>query len=346
MKSLLILLILCCLSSGVGAAQIEGRVVFNDAPLAGMIVQAFADLNPAGQTLGASVISDAEGHFLLEVPAGFVALYAHAEDGKYFAFCGRNPLLVMESAAPIWAGLQAVKVTAATILGYPDEYAAALEGRVLSNGQPVVGAYVSLYLDVAEDLKGQGYRLSAPTAEDGSFVFDGLPESDYYLVARKRQNRARVGPLASGDLLGVYAANPLLLKSGTTTQVELPLVTRKPSQGSVALPDRPGTIRLSGRVVDEAGLPVEGVHFFAYRNSVIGHQRPVALSAETKADGSFELSFREAGLYYVGARQAYGDSPAPGELFGLYEGRADHGLIINAKHNQPIEIRVAPIRLD
>ncbi len=345
MKYLLVFLVLVCTSGTATAAQIEGRVVLGDDPLPEMRVRAYADLNPAGKPLGKVALTDPQGLFHLELPAGFTALYARSTDGRYFAFCGRNPLLAQEGR-PLWAGLQAVRVSAPTTSVYADEYTAALEGVVTVNDQPLAGAYVSLYLDVAEDLKGQGYRLSAPTDDAGFFAFDGLPESSYFLVARKRQSGERVGPLTEGDMLGVYAGNPLNLKAGKVTSVILPMVVRQPGQQGAAVPGRPSSIRLKGRVLDETGRPLAGLHVFAYRNPVIGHQRPAALSPQTSADGRFELSFRETGTYYIGARQAYGDSPAPDELFGLYEGSADHGLQIRSGENAAIEIRVTPISLD
>ncbi len=344
MKYVLLFVVLFSSVSFGFAAQIKGRVVLGDEPLPGMRVRAYANLNSATAPLAESTLTPADGLFELEVADGFVALYAASADGRYFAFCGRNPLLVQGDA--LWAGLQAVEIFPVASSAYADEYSAALEGVVSLDGEPLANVYVSLYLDVAEDLKGQGYRLSAPTDDDGYFMFDGLPESGYFLVARKRQTAARVGPLAAGDMLGVFAGNPLALKSATTTQVRLPMVVRQPSEQTAGLPDRPGAISLTGLILDDSGQPRAGLHAFAYTDPVIGHQRPVALSPETTASGEFKLNFREPGTYYLGARQAYGDSPAPGEFFGLYEGRADHGLKIISGKNQPIEIQVFPINLD
>lgn len=327
------------------AIRLEGRVVLGDEPLSGMHVQAFPDLNPNSKTLAPEAISAEDGSFHMDLPTGYAALYAKSSDGKYFAFCGRNPLLI-QGQEKHWAGLQASKVSPLITSPYDDEYSSGLEGIVMHAGKPVADAYVSLYLDVAEDLKGQGYRLSAPTGADGYFAFDGLPESSYFLVARKRLNGARVGPVAVGDMLGVFAGNPLELKSGEYYRVSIPLVKRQPGSSFVAGPNRKGDILLRGQVLNENDLPVAGVHAFAYRNAVIGHQRPVSISPATGEDGHFEMTFKEAGLYYIGAREAYGDSPAPGELFGLYEGRADHGMVLEESSNSTILIHVAPIQLD
>ena len=47
----------------------------------------------------------------------------------------------------------------------------------------------------------------------------------------------------------------------------------------------------------------------------------------------------------VGARELYGDSPAPGELFGMYEESADHGLTVKAGEPPALlKIVVEPVR--
>jgi hypothetical protein len=85
---------------------------------------------------------------------------------------------------------------------------------------------------------------------------------------------------------------------------------------------------------------------FAYVDRVIGHQRPAAISTPTGSDGLFQVHLPEPGTYYVGAREAYGDSPAPGELFGMYEVSADHGLTVDDGQSlDDIRIVVAPMTI-
>jgi hypothetical protein len=338
-------LFICLLTGPAWGARIEGRVVFGDSPLAAMQVFASADLNPQGNKLAGPVLTDEQGYFQLDVETENVAIYAFSADGRYFAFCGRNPLRVLPDQKN-WAGLQAVAVAEPAISPYADEYSAALEGVVVNDGEPLADAYVSLYLDAGEDLKGQGYRISAPTATDGYFSFDGLPQSSYYLVARKRTNASRVGPLEEGDMLGIYAGNPLSLIAGQRVKIQLPVVERQPFNDRTSLLSRAGAGCLEGNIYDQQQRPQAGLHAFAYRNKVIGHQRPDAISAITGTDGGFELCFGSPGVYYLGARQAFGDSPAPGELFGLYEGNADHSFHVGQDRQERIEIRVAPISLD
>lgn len=327
-----------------GAATLEGRVVLEGAPLAGMTVTAYPDLEPAGEPLARSGATAADGLFRLDLPPGSYALYARDEGGAYFAFCGRNPVTV--DGDPVWAGLQAVPVAPAQTTAYDDEYSAGIAGRVLYRGAPLAGARVSLYLDTAEDLKGQGYRMSPPTAADGSFAFDGLPQSDYFLVARKRRDGSRVGPVREGDFLAVYPGNPVTARTGHCLQVTLSAVRKLRDQLASETFGRGDGPVLSGRVIDPQGRPVAGVHVFAYTDRVIGHQRPAALSPPTDAGGRFTVSLPQAGTFYLGARQEYGDSPAPGELFGMYEKTADHGLSVAAGETRDgLRIVVEPISL-
>ena len=308
------------------AGTIEGRVVTADQVLSGVVVAAYKTLDFSVEPVSRSQPSDSEGSFQLELPVGSYALFGWNADATRFAFCGRNPVPLSDDA--IWAGLQSVTVDTAEILVYDDEYSAAIEGQVLHNGLPVAGAYVHLYLDVAEDLKGLGYRLSLPTGDDGYFRFDGLPESNYFLVARLRQNGQRVGPVQEGDLFGIYSGNPLTARAGTLQRIKLRTVAKlKDAAESETFSSAHGPI-LKGIILDKEGHGVAGVHAFAYVDRVIGHQRPAAISSQTADDGLFIVNLPEPGTYYVGAREAYGDSPAPDELFGMYDESADHGLTL------------------
>lgn len=344
MQRFLLIIVLLAMPALLSAAMIEGRVVNGDEPLPGVVVAAYPTLDFTAQAVALSTTSDSDGYYSLEVPQGAYALFGWNTDQALFAFCGRNPVNVSEVS--VWAGLQAVPVEKSLAGVYDDEYSAAIEGQVMHDGSPLSGASVYLYLDAAEDLKGQGYRLSLPTAEDGYFRFDGLPESDYFLVVRQRQNGQRVGPVLAGDLFGIYSGNPLTAKSGQVQQVVLHSVEKlKETTESETFGRATGPV-LSGTVVDASGQGVAGVHVFAYVDRVIGHQRPAAISTPTAADGHFVVNLPEPGTYYVGAREAYGDSPAPGELFGMYEASADHGLTLEpGKNLDRVRIVVEPVAL-
>ena len=344
MKRLLLLIALLAVPALISAAMIEGRVVNGDEPLPGVVVSAYVSLDFTAKLVASSATSNSDGYYSLEVPKGTYALFGWNVDRSNFAFCGRNPVNV--SDASVWAGLQSVPVQQPTTVVYDDEYNAAIEGQVLHNGAPLSGASVHLYLDAAEDLKGQGYRLSLPTAEDGYFRFDGLPESNYFLVVRQRQSGQRVGPVLAGDLFGIYPGNPLTAKSGQVQQVVLHSVAKlKETTESETFGRATGPV-LSGTIVNTAGQGVAGVHVFAYVDRTIGHQRPAAISTPTTADGRFVVNLPEPGTYYVGAREAYGDSPAPGELFGMYEVSADHGLTLEQGESlDRVRIVVEPVAI-
>lgn len=343
MRTVLFLLLLL-LPTPLWSGTITGRVVLGDAPLAGMRIEAHGGLDFSAPPLAVSAPTEEDGAFRLELPDGLYALFARDAGNRYFAFCGRNPVAV--SGVPVWAGLQGVPVDPPIFAAYDDEYSAAIEGKILFEGRPLAGAYVSLYLDAAEDLKGQGYRLSLPTGSDGSFVFDGLPESGYFLAARKRQGGGRVGPVLEGDYLAVYPGNPLQARAGKTVRVQLTAVRKVRDEAQSEVFERRSGPRVSGRVSDGKGAAVSGVHVFAYTDRVIGHQRPASLSPATGSDGLFTLTLKEPGTYYLGARERYGDSPAPGELFGMYDESADHGLAVGAGAAlEGINITVEPIDL-
>ncbi|MDT8441768.1 MAG: carboxypeptidase-like regulatory domain-containing protein [Desulfuromonadales bacterium] len=347
MRSLLLtLLLLTVWLAAAGAASIEGRVVQDDAPVAGIRVMAYADADLRRAPLAVAAPSDADGLYRLELPPGSYTLAGWDDSRSRFALCGRNPVILTGQGEPLWVGLQLVPVRATSVTGYEDEYSAALEGRVLADDRPVSGAYVYLYLDAAEDLKGQGYRMSLPTGADGYFRFDGLPESDYYLAARKRQDGARVGPVRESDLFGLFPGNPLTAKAGELRRVEISVVGKQKDDRASERFGRLGGPVLTGMVTDRAGQPVAGLHVFAYTDRVIGHQRPAALSPPTAADGRFAVHLPAPGTYYVGARQEYGDSPAPGELFGMYDESADHGLTVAAGEvRDDLRIAVEPVAL-
>jgi len=345
-KVLLAWLALLSLAAPLQAALLEGRVVSGAEPLAGVTVAAYATLDPTSAPVLVAAPTPADGTYRLELPPGSYALFGWSQDRRLFAFCGRNPLNLVAPGDRVWAGLQAVAVPQVTVTADDDPYAAAIEGQVLLAGEPVSGAYVSLYLDAAEDLKGQGYRMSQPTDATGYFAFDGLPESNYFLVVRQRQNGQRVGPVREGDLFGVYPGNPLTARAGERTRIVLPVVTKQQDAVESETFGRASGPVLQGLVVDAAGQGVAGLHVFAYTDRVIGHQRPAAISTPTAADGRFVVNLPAAGTYYVGARQAYGDSPAPGELFGMYEETADHGLEVKADETREgLRIVVEPIEL-
>jgi len=326
----LLLLWLLTLPLPLAAAVIEGRVVGDHGPLAGVTVQAFAGLDFATTALATAAPSQADGRFRLEVPPGSYALFAWSADRSHFAFCGRNPVTVGDSATPVWAGLQAVPVAAATRGGYADPYSAAIEGQVLHGGKPVANASVFVYPDLSAQFKGFGLGMSAPTDVQGLFEVP-LPAGSYYLVARVRHGGSLVGPLQAGDLFGYLPANPVTVGDGEVVKVALPVIA-VPEKVSRHAATMFGQTRISGLVVDRAGKPLAGLQALLYADDAMLN-RPLYVSQPTGADGVFQLSFPTGGTFYLAARNTLGGTPAPGELYGRYQGSGGAALKVETGQN-------------
>lgn len=308
-------------------ARLSGRVVADGESLPGARVE----LTTLDGRVRAEAVSEADGGYAFSpVRPGAYRLRAAKEGSPpLVAVAGRTPLR-LAPGADAWVGLQAVprETPVRRPAAEPIEGFGSLRGRALDRGRPLEGAVAALYVDEAEGLKGPGFRQAFPTGPDGIFAFDEVPEGSYFLAVRRRELGGGTGPVREGDLYGVATENPIPVASGEETSVDVHLVRKEkdedPNDDLLALT---GT-GLRGRVVDAGGRPVEGVSVFAYRNRTIGHGMPDHLSLPTGPDGAFALSLGEGGLFYVGARERSGGSPAPGEWFGLYEGSADHGLVV------------------
>ncbi len=306
-------------------ARLAGRVVRDGRPVAGAQVRVKA-LDAARPT---TALTGPDGRFRVEgLPPGAYRVEARTRGTPPLAAVpGQNPLY-LPPGAEVWVGLQAVPVIAPRYRPAPDVAPGfgALSGRVLYRDRPVEGAVVTLYLDESGGLRGPGVRRSLPTGPDGFYAFDELLEGRYYVVARKRLHEGGEGPVREGDLYGIAPANPVGIRAGQETVLDLYVVRKErdlpPDAGRLALT---GT-GIRGRVVDGRGRPVAGVYVFAYRNRVIGHGMPDFRTLPTGPDGTFELPLGEGGLFYVGARERSGGSPVPGEWFGFYEGSPDHGI--------------------
>ena len=238
--------------------------------------------------------------------------------------------VILASGDKGWEGLKLVPWEGIVYSGLKDGAPGfgAVTGIVLHRGKPVVGAVVTLYLDREEGLKGPGFRRSFPTVEDGLFYLSGVTTGSYYLTARKRAGGS-AGPVRAGDLFG-EAPKKIEVREKSETLLTLHVVEKEKERAPHAkVLARTGT-KVKGRVVDGEGKPVAGLYVFAYRERIIGHKMPDFLSETTGADGTFMVPLGEGGLFYLGARQYFGGSPRPGELFGLYGGSPDHGLEVES----------------
>jgi hypothetical protein len=312
--------------AGKGAPVLSGRVTFRGAPVPGAVVTLYGRYEAAARAPVLSARAAADGGFETDVPPG--SYYAVAE-GTFegtpvFAFSGQNPVRL--ETGKRWLGMKTVPAeTPATRPGVSGR-GAVVRGEVVSRGGPVENAYVYVYSGPDSLFKGMGIAMSPPTGPDGRFEIENLPESTYFLVARRRGAGGMTGPLEQGDLYGFYPANPVYLKEGAATLVRLELVEKEKGLSYSEVTSGTETV-LRGRVVDRDGRPQAGVYAFVYDDRVFGHQRPYGHSGRTGAGGTFAIYLDRPGTFYLGARENFGNSPKPGERFGFYEGTPDHAVV-------------------
>jgi len=333
---LLPILLLTCLLTGCtpeGESGMEGRVLFQDQPLATAQVEIYlrADKDRSVQPFAVAA-TDANGIYRVVLPEGRYFVIGKkretTNDGRSRMLMGEspgNPHSVTRGVAKI-AGFN-LREMGREGLAVPD---ASLSGRVTRSGGAGVRAFVYVYPENGGELMGPSYGDAVQTAVDGTFTVE-LPAGRYSLVARMRADGGRSGELAPGDLNGAHPANPIDVQSGDHLQLaDLPLVevnvevhARRQAQGFFV----PTDTQLVGSVINAEGQPVSGVYVFAYLDSrMVG--KPVHIAAPTDASGDYRIFVADGGTYFVGARSAYGGPLEPGEWVGTYSGSPDHSVTL------------------
>jgi uncharacterized GH25 family protein len=326
-----------------GTAVLSGRVTFRGAPVAGARVALFPRYDGSGKPPLRSVIAAQDGGFRAEAPPGsyFAVAEGTFEKTPVFAFSGQNPVRIDSGAR--WLGMKAVPMETPEIRPGGPGRGAVVSGEVVSGGVPVENAFVTVYSGADSGFKGMGIAMSPPTGPDGRFEIEQLPESTYYLVARRREGGGMTGPLEKGDLYGFHPANPVYLKEGAATHLRIELVEKEKALSYSEVTSGTETV-LRGRVMDRAGRPQAGVYAFVYDDRVFGHQRPFGHSGRTGADGTFAIYLDRPGTFFLGARENFGNSPKPGERFGFYDGTPDHAVTaVSGKAVEGLTIVVEPI---
>jgi len=148
------------------------------------------------------------------------------------------------------------------------------------------------------------------------------------------------GPLRKGDLFGYYPGNPVTIAGGSVPRIAIPATLLKFRNAPVWSAGYEAPASIEGRIVDKAGRPVRGVYAALYDNPDLLN-RPVFLSDVTGADGIYRLPVPIPGKYYLGARSVYGGSPAPGDLYGRYEGNPEHVVTLReGDHRTGVDLTV------
>lgn len=279
----------------------------------------------------------ADGHFSIELAKGQYYLFAKGQN--LFAFYGRNPVSVPQE------GLENVNLllqpASLPVPGHKAQVEGGVLGTVSDGNKPVPGAIVYVYPDLTSQFKGVGLGMSVPTDAQGFFELP-LPAGSYYLVVRMRKAGGFAGPLQAGDLFGYLPGNPLLLQDKKVARVHIPLI-EVPEKVERYAATMFGNTGITGRIIDVKGQPVAGSQAMLYDDPMMLN-RPLYVSQKTGADGRFILSFPQGGVYYLAARDQLGGTPAPGEIYGRYQGSTDHSVRIRTGKNlENVEIVVEEV---
>jgi len=328
---LALLFILTCalpLHAEAATGVVSGKVTYLGQPVAGASVFAVREPEGAFSKPPASKpsMTDADGRFSLELPKGNFYIAATKkgtgtkdtlEPGDLYSFYGGNPVAV-DPARPAEITLNLVVKPPLR----PDTDTAdgrgGVEGIVTYNGEPLDGVVLYVYLDANDYFHGMGYYMSPPTGVDGAFRLK-MSEGTYYIIARKRRDGMRAGPLHEGDYFGYLDINPVVAHKGKVINVELPVVQKVEK----ASPGGQGRTVMRGVIKDSHGNPVMGAYACLYKGADMV-DRPAFVSKPTGPDGAFEVDVPLGGEFYLGARDTIGGPLEPGQLWGRYNGSPDH----------------------
>lgn len=300
----------------------SGATRFNGEPLSsGEIIALKAE--PGGSEYRTSI--DQDGSYRFSLPAGPYFLMGRSKDPaslvELFSYWTNNPIqLYGDISVPV---VMPFVTTTAIPERLPGK---GIRGRVLLEGEPVGGAVVAAFLDPNEEFHGLPFSESAPTGDSGEFTLDVQP-GKYFIIARYRATGGYFqGPLLKGDLSGFYPHNPVLLRTGESLMLDVPMVTVKRPRGTGTLV--PGeAIIIEGRVTTVSGDAAPGVRVVLYSvPEMLG--RPVFVSSPSDEFGQYRIEVPTSGKFFAGARSVLGRPPEPGELIGFYGGSEDHSLVL------------------
>ena len=304
-------------------APVAGKVTVGSEkkPAAGIRIAAYPvdSTHLSGEPPFSAELTGDDGLFNFALPPGSYFFIAEGDD--LYCYYGRNPVTVPAAGV---AGMNMSLVTKKPSMpAVEPRVKTGLLGQLTYNGEPLAGAVVTVYTDLNSQLKGMGLGMTAPTDEQGIFEAE-IPPGTYYLVARKRNSGAFMGPLRDGDYFGFYPANPLQIKEGELSQIAIAML-EVPEKVTRLADSLFGETSISGKVVDADGTPVAGIRVLLYNDPMMLN-RPLYVSQPSADDGSFVISFPTGGSYFLAARDVLGGPPGPGQLYGRYLGSPDGSL--------------------
>jgi hypothetical protein len=326
--------LLLTLSTAHAATGISGRVAWHGVLIEGLTVRAYKDVAKlvADEPVAVSEPTATDGTYRLELSPGSYVLTARdftgaPQAGRYFSYYNGSPVRVV-SGRMTHVGFNLIKIPEAVASEATKR--SGLKGKVTFQGEPLEKSYLYVYKDATKGFKGPAYFIQ-PVA-DGDFRLR-LPPGEYFLLARKRLKGGQFGPIEIGDYFNYYYANPVRIKQGETRFIEIETVSRLSMlEEGEALPFQ----GVKGQILNAGNQPVSGIHVFAYRNAAMTGT-PDYFSPATQADGRFELSLPETGVWHLLARENFGGPAADGEQYGRFQDDPAHAVHLKAD-SQPSEI--------
>ncbi|WP_156826967.1 hypothetical protein [Geopsychrobacter electrodiphilus] len=329
MRLLVLVLLLFVQACSSGETGIEGVLSFEQKPVSQARVEFYLKSGEKRSSSPFSVATtDAEGTFHAALPPGAYYLVGKKKEQGG----GVNRMLMIEypkNPVVVKKGYSSIDNLSLREVGFEGAISAdgktVARGQLMYAGQPQPDAFVYVYTHGGA-LTGPAYGQVVRADSNGRFVLN-LSAGSYWLAARKRDDGSRAGGLSAGDLNGVYAGNPLIVKTGDHPDLGkwlLEPVTSASRQRRLALGKFAKTTTwVSGRVVDEDQRSVPGIYLFAYHDSrMIG--KPNYISSPTTADGKFRIYLEQGGEYFIGARSTFGGPLEPGEWVGTFDQSPDH----------------------
>ncbi len=341
--------------------EIAGRVFSKYGPLSGAVIEAYshyADIR-SGSPLFSSKPSDKDGLYKLTLPEGkyYFTARGTVNNEDQFAFHGNNPIGI--TSDDVWIPFMTNKVTQAQ---YTDGEGL-IKGVITLKGKPLKNAYITAYLASAKTFKGLGFKTQS-ARDDGSFQMS-LPVGEYVIVAKRMKDGGGVRPLQRGDLIGYFPGNPVEIRPWQDVQVEVPTYPRGDRTAFIDVPEikdndftiiedlalQTGT-GIKGKVVDVNNKPLSGIYVLAYKTTsdtvfqMYHLSHGTQYSSKTDEKGNYFIPVDNSGTYYVVARNILGDGPHRDEIYGLFQGTANHTVLFKeGKHLENIDI-VAGVTMD
>ena len=341
-------------------AMVSGIILSEHGAVKNPLVLAYRDFQSLATQQDAIVSRPGEkpGQFQIHLKPGSYYLTATGIDSQQqlFSYHGLNPITITEEDQ--WVPFLATPDSKATCQpGFQG-----IGGHVYYKGEPAIDGGISVYALDDQPFRGMGLLTNTITS-DGAYWF-GLEPGRYVLVARKRLDQTGIGPLKHGDLFCYTMANPIEVRSGKECMVDLncyprddidgflvadasdprgkreidrrslspkDITAQTPESSPEVIPKIAAVI--NGKVTDLNGTPQEGLFVTAFPSDdlnlfqmyIVRFKTP--FMAITDKNGEYHLAVK-SGSYYLVARQQIGVAPEHLEYYGLYEGTANHDIMV------------------